>query len=558
MSLAVVHSRGLVGVEAPPVSVEVHLGNGLPAFHVVGLPDTEVRESRERVRAALLHSGFDFPNRRITVNLAPADLPKGSGRFDLPIAVGILAAASRLPAARLDGLELMGELSLTGELRPVRGALVLALAVRRAGGQRRLLLPATSAAEVAVAACDAALGARTLREAWAAVAEGAPLPPLPAPAPERSARPAAPDLADVRGQAAARRALEIAAAGGHGLLLTGPPGSGKSMLAQRLPGLLPPMTDDEATEAAAIRSLSGAAVDARSWGRRPFRAPHHSASGVALIGGGSVPRPGEVTLAHRGVLFLDELAEFQRGSLEMLREPLETGHVTVSRAGRQADFPAAFQLIAATNPCPCGWYGHESGRCRCGADDIARYRARLSGPLLDRIDLHVSVPPVGREQLLSPPDGEPSAAVRARVERARERARERQGVPNAALAPADVDRYCAADARGRRLLADAIDRIGLSARAVPRVLKVARTIADLAGAEALADRHIAEALGYRPPRPQSVAVGDGRGPSAPDLSPPGHSPPGDDRGCSDHRDGPASGPLAAAAAPDAGTAGAPA
>jgi magnesium chelatase family protein len=516
MSLAVVLSRGLVGVEAPPVSVEVHLGNGLPAFHVVGLPDTEVRESRERVRAALLHSGFEFPNRRITVNLAPADLPKGSGRFDLPIAIGILAAVSRLPAARLDGFELMGELSLTGELRPVRGALVLALAVRRAGGQRRLLLPAASAAEVSVAAPDGALGARTLREAWAAVAEGAPLPPLPQPAPpqDRSAYPAAPDLADVRGQAAARRALEIAAAGGHGLRLTGPPGSGKSRLAQRLPGLLPPMTDDEATEAAAIRSLSGATVDVRSWGRRPFRAPHHSASGVALIGGGSVPRPGEVTLAHRGVLFLDELAEFQRGSLEMLREPLETGQVTVSRAGRQADFPAAFQLIAATNPCPCGWHGHERGRCRCGADEIARYRARLSGPLLDRIDLHVSVPPVGREQLLSPPDGEPSAAVRARVERARERAHARQGVSNAALAPADVDRYCAADARGRRLLADAIDRIGLSARAVPRVLKVARTIADLAGDAALADRHLAEALGYRPPRPQSVACGDDRGPTA--------------------------------------------
>jgi len=498
MALAVVHSRGLVGVEAPPVSVEVHLANGLPAFHVVGLPDTEVRESRERVRAALLHSGFEFPNRRITVNLAPADLPKGSGRFDLPIAIGILAAAAGLPAARLEAVELMGELSLTGELRPVRGALVLALAVRRAGARRRLVLPAANAAEAALAAHAGSCSARTLREVWAAIAEGAPLPEA-AMRPEAVTPEPVPgvDLADVRGQAGARRALEIAAAGGHSLLLVGPPGSGKSMLAQRLPGLLPPMTDDEATESAAVLSLTGAGFGAAAWGRRPFRAPHHSASGVALVGGGGLPRPGEITLAHRGVLFLDELAEFQRGVLEMLREPLETGRITVSRAGRQADFPAAFQLVAATNPCPCGWLGHPSGRCRCSADDTARYRGRLSGPLLDRIDMHVDVPAVPQVELLAQPGGESSLQVRARVVRAREVALARQGRANAALGVAEVDRHCAVDDPARALLAAAIERLNLSARALPRLLKLARTIADLAGAPTLEPAHVAEAIGYR-------------------------------------------------------------
>jgi magnesium chelatase family protein len=497
MSLAVVHSRGLVGIEAPPVSVEIHLANGLPAFHVVGLPDAEVRESRERVRAALLHSGFEFPQRRITVNLAPADLPKGSGRFDLPIAIGILAASAGLPEHRLRGWELMGELSLSGELRPVRGALVLALAVRRAAPGRLLVLPAASAGEAAPVGYAGTRAAGTLREVWDAITGSG---SLNAPAGSPPAAPPdapAPDLAEVRGQAAARRALEIAAAGAHGLLLIGPPGSGKSMLAQRLPGLLPPMTDDEALESATVQSLSTSGWRPGSWGRRPFRTPHHSASGAAMVGGGGPPRPGEISLSHRGVLFLDELAEFQRPVLESLREPLETGRVSISRAGRQAEFPAAFQLVAATNPCPCGWHGHASGRCHCALADVTRYRGRLSGPLLDRIDMHVEVPAVARTELLAQPGGEPSATVRERVARARSVALGRQGCPNAALTGSAVDTHCAVDAPARALLGAAIERLSLSARALPRLLKLARTIADLAGTPGIRTDHVAEAIGYR-------------------------------------------------------------
>ncbi len=499
MSLAVVRSRGLVGVEAPSVSVEVHLANGLPAFHIVGLPDAEVRESRERVRAALLQEGFEFPNRRITVNLAPADLPKGSGRFDLPIAIGILSASAGLAPAVLEQVELMGELSLTGELRPIRGALVLALAVRRDPASRLLILPAASAIEAAVAGYPGTRAANSLREVWQALVEGATLPSPAAPAPAQSPLRlnAAPDLAQVRGQAGARRALEIAAAGGHSLLFIGPPGTGKTMLAQRLPGLLPPMTDLESLESAAILSLSGSGFRAGDWGVRPFRSPHHTISGAALVGGGSVPRPGEASLAHCGVLFLDELGEFRRDVLETLREPLESGRVSISRAARQAEFPAAFQLIAAMNPCPCGYSGDPSGRCRCQADDISRYRHRLSGPLLDRIDMHVDVPPVSQTELLASAAGEASAPVRERVADARGRAMARQKAPNAGLSAAGTERHCKVDDAGSTLLAAAIERLGLSARALPRLLRLARTIADLAQSEPIAARHVAEAIGYR-------------------------------------------------------------
>ncbi|POZ63864.1 YifB family Mg chelatase-like AAA ATPase [Chromobacterium alticapitis] len=493
MTLAVLHCRALQGMQAPEVAVEVHLANGLPAFNIVGLPEAEVRESRERVRAAILTSGFEFPARRITVNLAPADIPKDSGRFDLPIAIGILQATGQIKCDGIDQYEFAGELALGGALRPVRGALAMACRCQAAG--RAFILPADSAAEAAVAEGAKIYGVASLLQACAFLNGLQPLEPL-AP-PEGAVAPNYPDLADVKGQSVARGALEIAAAGGHSLLLMGPPGTGKSMLASRLPGLLPPLSPQEALESAAVQSLASQGFRAECWRARPFRAPHHTASAVALVGGGSDPRPGEISLAHHGVLFLDELPEFDRKVLEVLREPLESGVIHISRAARQASFPARFQLVAAMNPCPCGYHGHPGGRCRCTPEQVARYRGKISGPLLDRIDLQVEVPALTAEELQRAAAGEGSAAVRQRVERARERQWLRQGCLNAVLQGEALERHCGSDAETLATLAKAMQQLGLSARAYHRILRVSRSIADLQGAERLARNHVLQAIQLR-------------------------------------------------------------
>lgn len=492
--LATVHTRARLGVSAPPVTVEVHLSNGLPSLSIVGLPETAVRESKDRVRSALMTAGFEFPARRITINLAPADLPKEGGRFDLAIALGVLMASGQLPPDSLSGLECLGELALDGTIRPVRGVLPAVIAARDAG--RRVIVPGCNREEASLASSGDVLSANHLLEVCEHLAGTSALAVVEAMAPG-DAPADAPDLAEVRGQHVPRRVLEIAAAGGHNLLLFGPPGTGKSMLASRLPGILPPLADHHALEVASVHSVAGLPVRQGCWRQPPYRSPHHTASAVALVGGGSSPRPGEISLAHRGVLFLDELPEFDRKVLEVLREPMESGEIVISRAASQVTYPARFQVIAAMNPCPCGYLGHPTIDCQCTTAQVTRYQGRLSGPLLDRFDLHVEVPVQGGEVLMATGEAaESSARVRERVLEARHFARERKTV-NAQLAGPALDQWCALDDGSKMMLSRAMERLGLSARALHRILRVARTIADLAAEPVLDQAHLIEALGYR-------------------------------------------------------------
>lgn len=497
MSLATIFTRSSAGINAPLVTVEAHLANGLPSLSIVGLPEAAVKESKDRVRSAIINCQFEFPAKRITINLAPADLPKEGGRFDLPIALSILAASGQIPNHELTHYEFLGELSLGGELRAIKGSLPAAIACQT--NKRVLCLPSQNEQEASLISDVEIISAPHLLAVCAHL-RGQQKPPLSIPSSRSVSNTShALDFSDVHGQRHTKRALEIAAAGRHSLLMLGPPGTGKSMLASRLPTILPLLNEQEAVETASIYSISQHTININQWQVPPFRSPHHTASSVALVGGGSPPKPGEVSLAHHGVLFLDELPEFDRKALEVLREPIENGKISISRANHQTEFPAQFQLIAAMNPCPCGYLGDESQRCQCSPTQVSRYRNKISGPLLDRIDMHIEVPRVSSEMLRkgSAEGEESSARIAQRVQQSQNKAISRQSQPNHLLSTSKIKQHCQISDADHQLLEQAIEKLGLSHRAYHRILRVSRTIADLDQQDNIQRHHLTEALSYR-------------------------------------------------------------